>query len=98
MVALLALSAPPNAAGAARPLEVTVLVLTDVVPWRYPPHRELQFGEWLRDESLADWQGDECNLRPWIRSRVSFPAAALRDSLRNAIRVMYSPRFTEIPC
>ncbi|HET6563002.1 MAG TPA: aminoglycoside adenylyltransferase family protein [Marmoricola sp.] len=32
-----------------RPLEVTSLVRDDVVPWRHPPVRDLQYGEWLRD-------------------------------------------------
>ncbi len=34
--------------GAARALEVTVINLSDVVPWRYPPKNELVYGEWLR--------------------------------------------------
>src|SRR5690606_18045245 len=38
---------------ALRALEVTVLALPQVVPWRYPPRRELQFGEWLRADLLA---------------------------------------------
>ncbi|WP_446663488.1 aminoglycoside adenylyltransferase domain-containing protein [Flexivirga sp. B27] len=33
-----------------RPLEVTSLVLEDVVPWRYPPVCDFLYGEWLRDE------------------------------------------------
>lgn len=37
-----------------RPLEVTVISTQAVLPWRYPARRELQFGEWLRDELLAD--------------------------------------------
>ena len=36
--------------GPARPLELTVLYLADVVPWRYPPKSELVYGEWLRAE------------------------------------------------
>lgn len=43
----------PRAEGGWRPLEVTVVCIQEVVPWRYPPCRELQFGEWLRDELLA---------------------------------------------
>jgi aminoglycoside 9-adenylyltransferase len=31
-----------------RPLELTVLHFSDVVPWRYPPRSELVYGEWLR--------------------------------------------------
>lgn len=53
MVDLLSVSAPPGATGGWRPLEVTVLVRGDVVPWRYPARRELQFGEWLRDDLHA---------------------------------------------
>lgn len=33
-----------------RPLELTVLCLTDIVPWRYPPKHQFVYGEWLRDE------------------------------------------------
>jgi aminoglycoside 9-adenylyltransferase len=36
--------------GSARPLELTIIRLSDVVPWRYPPRHELLYGEWLRDE------------------------------------------------
>lgn len=32
-----------------RPLEVTSLVLSDVVPWQYPPVCDFLYGEWLRD-------------------------------------------------
>jgi len=50
---LLAASAPPGENDALRALEVTVVARSEVVPWRYPPRRELQFGEWLRDDLLA---------------------------------------------
>jgi streptomycin 3"-adenylyltransferase len=40
-------------------LEVTVVALDDVSPWRYPPRWELQYGEWLREEFLAG------ELEPW---------------------------------
>jgi streptomycin 3"-adenylyltransferase len=32
------------------PIELTVVALSDLVPWRYPPRRQFQFGEWLRSE------------------------------------------------
>ena len=32
----------------ARPIELTVIKLGDVVPWRYPPRSEFVYGEWLR--------------------------------------------------
>ena len=32
-----------------RPVELTVAVLGDIKPWRYPPRQEFMYGEWLRD-------------------------------------------------
>ncbi len=52
---LLEMSGTPGNPSGKRPLEVTVVVLGDVVPWRYPPMRDFQFGEWLRD-ALSSWQ------------------------------------------
>lgn len=37
-----------------RALEVTVLALPDVSPWRYPPHVDMQYGEWLTDTELGE--------------------------------------------
>lgn len=33
-----------------RPVELTVIVESDVKPWRYPPRMDLQWGEWLRPD------------------------------------------------
>ncbi|MBL0950528.1 MAG: DUF4111 domain-containing protein [Pseudomonas sp.] len=52
MRALLNISACP-ATEYLRPLEVTVLNRDAVLPWRYPAKREMQFGEWLRDDLNA---------------------------------------------
>ena len=49
MQGLLEVSAWPIPASPLRALEVTVVVRGEVVPWRYPARRELQFGEWLRE-------------------------------------------------
>ena len=49
---LLQVSAPPGQSEELRALEVTVLVSDDIRPWRYPARRELQFGEWLRNDIL----------------------------------------------
>ena len=35
--------------GPARPVELSVVVESDVMPWRYPPGQEFLYGEWLRD-------------------------------------------------
>lgn len=50
---LLLHSAWPGSAQALRALEVTVVALGELVPWRYPARREMQFGEWLRDDLQA---------------------------------------------
>lgn len=49
MTDLLVLSHPPGDP-ARRALEVTCVVQADIRPWRHPAMRELQFGEWLREE------------------------------------------------
>ena len=44
--------------GDGRAVEVTVLALPELRPWRHPPRIELQYGEWWRDALV---RGDE----PW---------------------------------
>jgi predicted nucleotidyltransferase len=34
-------------------IELTVVVRSDVVPWRYPPVQAFQYGEWEREQYLA---------------------------------------------
>ena len=53
MTNLLTVSAPPGFSASQRALEVTIVLLDEVVPWRYPARREMQFGEWLREDILA---------------------------------------------
>lgn len=50
---LLSISAPPGLHPALRALEVTVIARDQLVHWRHPARRELQFGEWLRQDILA---------------------------------------------
>lgn len=50
---LLGISVPPGTSKIFRSLEVTVVVQNEVLPWRYPVRRELQFGDWLRKDILA---------------------------------------------
>ncbi|WP_067841211.1 aminoglycoside adenylyltransferase family protein [Nocardia lijiangensis] len=47
---LLAASGDPRVPGAQRPVELSTVAHTDVRPWRYPPTRDFQYGEWLRDD------------------------------------------------
>ena len=38
---------------AIRPLELTVITVSDVVPWQFPPRAEFVYGEWLREQFEA---------------------------------------------
>lgn len=51
---LMQISGPRATGGSARPVEVTIVKLSDVVPWRFPPKSELVYGEWLRAEFEAN--------------------------------------------
>ncbi|WP_245997717.1 aminoglycoside adenylyltransferase family protein [Streptomyces armeniacus] len=42
-----------GSAHAARPVELTVVVQSEVRPWRYPPAGDFLYGEWMRDELAA---------------------------------------------
>ncbi|WFZ27798.1 aminoglycoside adenylyltransferase family protein [Citrobacter portucalensis] len=53
MQGFLEISAPPGSVDSYRALEVTIVVYSQLVPWQFPPSREMQFGEWLRDDILA---------------------------------------------
>jgi len=63
---LLLLSGRRAAAGPARSLEVTIVARPDVVPWRYPPRMDFQYGDWLRGElergELAPWEASNPDL------------------------------------
>jgi len=47
---LLAISGRRAYSGPARPVELTIVVQSDVRPWRYPPRSEFQYGDWMRDD------------------------------------------------
>ncbi|MFD9002983.1 aminoglycoside adenylyltransferase family protein [Streptomyces sp. NPDC059582] len=47
---LLGISGSPNQA---RPVELTVVVQSEIRPWRYPPTGDFLYGEWLRAEYEA---------------------------------------------
>ncbi|MGW6460803.1 aminoglycoside adenylyltransferase family protein [Streptomyces sp. NPDC055078] len=53
--ALLEISGGGAARGEPRPVELTVVVRSEIRPWRYPPVCEFQYGEWLRDDYERGW-------------------------------------------
>jgi predicted nucleotidyltransferase len=56
---LLSLSPEGHARPGFRPVELTIVVESEIRPWRYPPSMDLQYGEWLRGEFESG------NFEPW---------------------------------
>jgi predicted nucleotidyltransferase len=66
--------------GPGRPVELTIVVASEVRPWRYPPRVELQYGEWLRDEYEAGrtpGPGPSPDLAPLIAMTLAGAAAGV---------------------
>ena len=57
--AMLVLSIPPGRPEDGRPLELMIAVHSDIRPWRFPPRRDFQYGEWWRTEFEAG------KVEPW---------------------------------
>lgn len=65
-----------------RPLELTSVVLEDVVPWTYPPVCDFQYGEWLRTE-YVDGRAPQRQVNPDL--------AVLVTTIRQHSRVLRGP-------
>ena len=85
---LLRLSGRGDPSGLARSLEVTAVVHSDVVPWRYPPRLELQYGDWWRRAFEA---GDT---DPWAAEDPDL--AILLTVVRASGRAMVGPPPAEV--
>jgi len=48
-----------NPPGPRRPVELTIVVQSQIQPWRYPPPFDFQYGEWMRQEFESG------NVEPW---------------------------------
>lgn len=61
--AMLELSIHPGRPEAGRPLELTIAVHSHIRPWRFPPRRDFQYGDWWRTEfeagELEPWESQE---------------------------------------
>jgi predicted nucleotidyltransferase len=56
---LLAISGRTTPQGRWRRVELTIVVESEVKPWRYPPSFDFQYGDWLRGEFESG------NVEPW---------------------------------
>ncbi len=61
-----------------RPLEVTVVVASEILPWRYPPRTDLQYGEWLRD----GYERGELEPPPFTSPDLAVAVATVRAASR----------------
>jgi predicted nucleotidyltransferase len=72
---LLAVSGRQTATGRWRRVELTLVVESELTPWRFPPRFDFQYGDWLRNEfergSLEPWptaeNGDLATLLTMVR-------------------------------
>src|SRR5262245_976363 len=74
--------------GPARSLEVTIVARPDVVPWRYPPRLDFQYGDWLRADFMAG------NFAPW--DSLNADVAVLLTTARDASRPLLGPSVAEL--
>jgi len=56
---LLALSGTDSGPAPPRPVELTLVIWSEIRPWRYPPTMDFQYGEWWREEF------ERGELEPW---------------------------------
>jgi predicted nucleotidyltransferase len=87
---LLPISGRHAALGPARSIELTIVVGSEVRPWRYPPLLDLQYGDWLRPE--FERGGDRRDAAQARRRRVGFHALAQAASLGHRSRPRDLPR------
>lgn len=67
---LLSISGHRTAQGSWRRLELTIVVESNIKPWRFPPRVDFLYGDWLRSEF------ERGNLKPW-RSRANYDLVSL---------------------
>ena len=82
---LLEISGRDPAASPPRPVELTIVVLDEIRPWRYPPTMDFQYGEWWRDEFAAgDIEPWPSRTNPDVAPLVKMVLPRRRDGLRAA--------------
>lgn len=91
MQGFLTISAFPQSSEIYRALEVTIIVHSDVNPWCFPPKRELQFGEWLRDEIIAGLYGQseyDADLVILLTKVRKLSVALIGESVQNLLPIV----------
>lgn len=67
---LLRVSGRGDPSGEARPIELTIVVESEIRPWRYPPRLDFIYGDWLRPKfergDVTPWETPNPDLAPVI--------------------------------
>jgi predicted nucleotidyltransferase len=67
---LLRISGRGDPSGNSRPIELTIVVESEIRPWRYPPLVDFLYGDWMRAEfergDLTPWETPNPDLAPVI--------------------------------
>jgi aminoglycoside 9-adenylyltransferase len=84
---IMAVSGPLGNAQGVRPLEVTVVHLGELIPWKHPPRMELQYGEWLRTRIEKGW---------WPQSEQHADLTILLYQVREKSVALYGPDAKEL--
>jgi len=82
--ALLAISGRETETGTWRRVELTLVVQSEVRPWRYPPSMDFQYGDWLRGSFETG------SVEPWL-TRVNPDLATLITMVIFANRPLLGP-------
>lgn len=72
-----------------RPIELTVVVHSEVNPWQYPPKFDYKYGDWLRTEFESG------KLNPW-KTTESPDLAIVITQLLLANKILYGPSPSEL--
>ena len=85
---LLRISGRGDPSRESRPIELTIVVESDIRPWRYPPRLDFLYGDWMRAEfesgDLTPWETPNPDLAPVI------------TMVRSANRALFGPPPAEV--
>lgn len=67
-----------------KPIELTIVVKSDVNPWQYPPKFDFQYGDWLRKDFESG------NIEPW-KTKENPNLALIITQLLLSNRILFGP-------
>lgn len=73
------------------PIEMTIVVKSEINPWHYPPKFDFQYGEWLRTEFESG------NIEPWSTKEMP-DLAVLITQLLLANKILLGPSPDQLLC